>query len=184
MRVLLSSLIVLMLITAGGCSIPRTIALNHLAEDAMFHPPNSLELERHVNGLAGGAYFSLQLECTGSPEETLAWYIERLKASDWPVDRDARDVTKPLHLWLERIQTVPIGTPPMYVIKEQLDVNASTETRDGKSFTQAKLEFAGFYWWDLPSKSAHIAVIIPFIWLGEGVEVLEYGVLWPLHGFF
>lgn len=77
-RVMVLAMLLLVMAGAGGCAIPRTLGLHWKADGKEFHPENSREVGREINGFGGQEEFELVLKCPGGAQETAAAFETNL----------------------------------------------------------------------------------------------------------
>ncbi len=170
-------LLMMLLVLLGGCSIARTAAVQDFSKNAMFYPPNSVELAKRVDGLNGEFSFTLRLECPGSEDETVAFYLQKFSGDRWRVEQNST-VDGVKFLWFERKQTIPTFLDPIILTMDKVWIHLRAISREGHTLTGVELSFDGYYWWNWGNDVAHALVLAPFFWMGEGAEVIETKLWW------
>lgn len=174
-------LLLTLLFSLGGCSVLRAAAAKERSRQPIFHPPDSTLIASSTSSLGGVQNFSLTLHTSADVDATAEWFLQKFKTRGWDVTPSAPADThtrRSLDFFHEE-KAPPLPSP--VVEKVQVAIHPAA-TPQGET-TEVQINFEGYYWWGWGSPIARTIVILPFIWMGEGVEIIEVN-LWWLYGFF
>jgi hypothetical protein len=170
-RILAALLLFLAVTFMGGCSVVRMASMEAVGRTEIPVPAGGKRLSSDAQGFVSYPSVEVRIHCPMPPEETLAWYRDRLVAEGWVLRKENEGWMRTYgtmngHNWYfasrKRWQW---GTD--WLLKEDLEL--VLEEGEGDAIVRVKI--VGDYVWDWPGRAVYSGVgtvMMPLVYAAYG----------------